>query len=211
MKGLFIKDLYILKQRKMAIVMFVAIIFVLGSQAGIEFAVVGYAAILFGILAQGTIAYDDDGNCMSYLMTLPITIKEYVAEKFIFSGLSVFFGWFVSLIFGYVISLYKIDVVVTGETIFSAFVAFLLFVAILNMYIPIQIKFGSEKSRFVIMGVGAVVFIIALVVKKMNLKVPEGIENASPGVVLLVVILFSVLLSVVAFMWSMKILKDREY
>ena len=210
MRGLVIKDLCIMKQRKNAIIMFCAILLIIGVQGDLEF-VISYGTLMFGFLAQSSVAYDDDGNCMTFLMTLPVTIKEYVREKFIFTGAVVFLGWLLSTILGLTSNFFKNGVLSTQEDLVGAIITLILFMAILLAYIPVQLKYGPEVSRIVLVGAGAVIFIIALAVTKLNISLPVSLDSISPVAVLLTAILIGVLVIMGAYAWSVKILKAKEY
>lgn len=213
MRGLMVKDLCILKQRKTSILLFIVILFVIGLQAEASFTVT-YGTLIFGILAQSTIAYDVDGNCMTYLLTLPVTVKDYVKEKFIFTGLAIFAGWGASLTIGCVldrISNEPVMMSVMMDLIIPAFIVLLILVAELLIYIPIQLKFGPERSRIIIIGFGAVGFIVVMALAKLNLAIPAWVDSLSTMTILLAALLVSTLIIAMSYIWSVNILKKKEY
>ena len=69
--------------------------------------IIGYTGMLMGILAIGTISYDSNENGMAFLMCLPISRKDYVKEKFIYTFLMETIGCLVGVIIYYAVSLIK--------------------------------------------------------------------------------------------------------
>ena len=214
MRGLFIKDLCILKQRKSTIFVFLVILFIIGAQTDISF-VVSYGTLVFGFLAQSTVSFDDDGNCMSFLFTLPITVKEYAREKFLFTGSVIFMGWLASVVIGGVLGFANGRLMVGTTFVVMDAVAsvltLMIFLAVLLLYIPIQLKFGPERSRMVLIGAGAVVFIVALAAAKFNNSLFAPLDSLSPVALILTTILVCALVVMGAYAWSVKILKAKEY
>lgn len=84
MKGLLIKDLKIILSNKS---MFLVILVIMGMVAFTDVAisafVTSYISILFTTLVVTTISYDDYDRCISFLMTLPVSRKDYVRGKYV--------------------------------------------------------------------------------------------------------------------------------
>src|SRR5699024_11424520 len=95
MKGMLIKDFRILKyQGKTLFLMLlvVAVLMNLITDVGPTF-IVGYITIIFSLFTVTTVSYDEFDNCYLFLMTLPVTRKKYVNEKYLFALLSIIFAW----------------------------------------------------------------------------------------------------------------------
>ena len=85
MKGLFMKDFGLLKGQKQffAVIVVMTVIFM---TAYTNFAfIISYITIMIGIMTLTTISYDEFENGMGYLFTLPVSRREYVGEKYLFS------------------------------------------------------------------------------------------------------------------------------
>lgn len=213
MKGLFQKDICILLQRKSALLIFLVIMVVMGFSAGTAFTVY-YGAILFGFMAVSTIAYDDEGNNMSFLMTLPVTVKEYVVEKLLFGGAGLFIGWASGIILSIVFSVWKKTPFLEGENIIEMVAVLLLFESFLSLYVPIQLKFGVEKSRIVIISIGAIVFAIGTFFSKYENMLPTHnpvFSNLSDGTISAIILVVCILLISFAYKWSVQVLEKKEY
>ena len=166
MKGLLIKDFKLLlgQKRFFAIVIGFGLFFMFLNEnpsAGI-----GYVTMLLTIFTLSTMSYDEFDNGMAYLMTLPVTRKTYVREKYVFAGvialLAAIGSTIMALISSYImnISFVMLEAVVTGGTLIL--VAWL----ILAVTIPVQMKFGAEKSRVAMMMAMGAIFIVFMLLMK---------------------------------------------
>ena len=94
MKGLLKKDLSILfcnKAMLIAAIIVLAAVAFMGSGGG-QF-IMSYMAIFVPMVINSTISYDDMDNGMEYLMTLPVTRRQYVYSKYVFSAGAGFLCW----------------------------------------------------------------------------------------------------------------------
>lgn len=165
MAGLFEKDIRILMQRKKALLLFLALsVFIGYSQDGTF--ILSYLPMLMIIVMIGTISYDEYDNGYRFLMTLPIDSKVYVSEKYIFC----IAGTLVSCIAATLIYLtsqalkgINVNIESNISDILAAPLIMLLFVAIL---LPLQIKYGAEKSRVTLLVVVGIIAALIFVLKK---------------------------------------------
>ena len=105
MKGLLIKDIRLLKGQStilLALLVLVAVFMGVVSDVS-SFFVVAYITIFFSIFVASTISYDEYDNGYLFLMTLPVTRKKYVNEKYIFGILISIFAWCVGMAAGTVL------------------------------------------------------------------------------------------------------------
>ncbi len=147
MTGCLIKDLMLIKNQKQ----FLVIIGVIGLMMLIIYDnpsfVFGYLTVMLSFLPITTLAYDDAENGAAYLFSLPVTRKGYVAEKYLFSiGFTLVTG---SVVYGVVwvgclLKRYSIQAEEMGMLLLASLSISVLFLA---TAIPVQIRFGSERSR----------------------------------------------------------------
>lgn len=151
MKGLFLKDLMLMKvQKRFFLLIFAAAIIIGFTMDNISFAI-GYLCFLLPFYSLSTISYDEFDNGNAFLFTLPITRAGYVAEKYLFAAASGVGGAAAASILAFCMG------GVPGE-VFST-VAGVLAVALvfLAVMLPLQLKFGAEKARIVmLLGAGTV-------------------------------------------------------
>ena len=98
MKGMLLKDIFLLKELKKMVFLFAAVSIMMLIGGGNEAIVLGYFNVLMLSVAMNSTSYDDYNNGYSFLFTLPITRKEYVKEKYIFGFLVGFSGWLFTVV-----------------------------------------------------------------------------------------------------------------
>ncbi len=215
MKGLLIKDFHLILQRKQTLFLFIALAFVLGFTMHGTF-IVGYLPFLFAILAISTISYDELDNGYAFLMTLPIDAKVYVKEKFIFCFFFVTISWIGSVIL-YAVSNSIKEIPMDFISIFPELFTFLFMgYCVCALMIPIQIKFGLEKSRIVMALFGAFVFLIAFIIKNAipmdSLRqLTNYIDGLQTHVIVLALLLVTVCMDCSAYLFSIKAMASKEF
>lgn len=217
MAGLFDKDLKILLQRKQAIVLFLAIAVVLGFSTGGTF-VVGYTAICFLMLSVGTISYDEFDNGYSFLMTLPITRRTYILEKYLLSGVCGIVAWIVSVVICICESFFQKAAFVTEDFLVEAAAILPVVFLIMCMMIPVQIKYGAEKSRVVLVAVMGIAVVGGIGIKKavelLNLPLDAVLEKMytiTDVQILVGVVVFTIAAILLSFAISVRIMNHKEF
>ncbi len=153
MKGLFIKDLRLMKNQRnflVTIVLMFLILVITGVDASFF---MGYVPFLLLIVSMTTITYDELENGLAFLMVLPVSRKEYVLEKYLLGGLFGIGGLAVTVVI-FIITEENAKTSMTWESYLLIATGFLAFVILfLSLMIPIQLKFGSEKGRLVLFAI----------------------------------------------------------
>lgn len=181
MKGMLIKDFRLLKNQGKSLLLMllvVAIFMNLITDVGPAF-IVGYITIIFSLFTATTISYDEFDNCYLFLMTLPITRKKYVNEKYVFALLSIACTWVLGTVLGTILLLAQPAVEMNvadwlGSCIGYIFAAWIC----VSIMLPIRLKFDSEKSRYANFIMIAVVFIEAFLVSSVIDYLPVSIVEA---------------------------------
>ncbi len=166
MKGLLIKDINFLKGQKQffGILAIMMIVFIF-SYSNFAF-VISYVTIMFSVLVITTMSYDDYENGMCYLLSLPVSRKQYVTEKYIFSILSILSGLVSVLVIVIVAAAVKRSTLMAEEIMPAVAASILIAALMVGVTLPIQLKFGAEKSRIALMGVFGAGFLGAYAVVK---------------------------------------------
>ncbi len=159
MKGLLIKDLMLMKMqwRFFAVVLGIAVIMGFTS-ADFSF-ILGYVTFLIPIFSISTISYDEFDNGMSFIFTLPVTRKMYIAEKYLFSIiLGAASSVLALLISGLCAILTKADGFLDALSAYP--IIFVLMLMLVSLMLPLQLKFGAEKARIAVIIIGGGIFIL---------------------------------------------------
>ena len=93
MKGLLIKDYYLLLQQKTLFFIIVCFAICLGISGDNAVFAMSFIMFIFSLLAGSTISYDEYNHGYTFLFTLPVTRKTYVREKYILSMMTCLCGW----------------------------------------------------------------------------------------------------------------------
>lgn len=166
MKTLLLKDFYALKEARVMIGMMILISAAMVLWGGIEQAsfVMAYLSILSAIMMLTIISYDEADNGQAFLFTLPISRKQYALEKYIFGWITAFTGWGLAFILSEVAAVRAGESFV-GELQWMPGVTLLALLLVQAVTIPIQLKFGTQRGRLVMLLViaiscaGGVVFV----------------------------------------------------
>lgn len=217
MLGLIEKDLRLTFARKQTLLIFFIMALVMGISMDSSFTV-GYLTMLAAIISIGTISFDEYDNGFAFLMTLPFDRKTYVREKYLFCLIMSTAAWCIGTV------LYFIGNTVrrSGVNLIEELPMLIAFIPVMYLssaiMLPMQLKYGSERSRIallILFGCIAVLIFGAKIVFSGTENFITGlihtIDNLSPTVVLLTVIIVCALASCVSYMISTRIMEKKEF
>ena len=167
MKGLLVKDVRLLLRQKMTLVVIVALGIFMSLNGGNPSFSLGYMMVVSAMLVINTISYDYFENGMSFLLTMPIRRFEYVVEKYVLALLVELFMAVVAVV------IQVGGLLVTGTADWKIFLGtaigcMVTATLILAMYIPVNLKFGPEKSRIALLILIGAIAAISYVVYKVE-------------------------------------------
>lgn len=222
MKGMLIKDFRLLKNqgRNLLIMLLIVAAFMnLITDVGPSFAA-GYITIIFSLFTVSTISYDEFDNCYLFLMTLPVSRKKYVDEKYLFAFLSILAAWCIGMILGTGIMFLERPSG-TGAAEWAATCLGYIFAAwiCVGIMIPLRLKFEAEKARYVNLILVAGVIAAAFSASKFIGYLPEEITDAgqiwidglSAGSVLGVSAGITAVIVIISYMVSRHIMAEKEF
>ena len=184
MKGLLIKDGLIILRNNRSLLTLMIVCAVMGMSMGnnVPF-ILCYTATVFGILALGTISYDEYDNGYPFLMSLPFERKTYVREKFVFCALFELLGIVIGLLVCMVFCAVRSIPFEAEEVLLMIVIAFPVLIMILSVLIFVQLKFGVDRSRFVMFIIYGVIVAGAAMVAKFggNLNISAQLKRISPA------------------------------
>lgn len=219
MKGLLIKDFCLMKnQKNFFIVIIVIAAMLLYTNPENTLFVVMYVTILSSFFTLSTISYDDYDNGSPFLFSMPITRMQYALGKYIFAFITSCIGWVFSSLIAYAIGNSK-GMIDDMSSWWLSVVVYLgvVFIAIAVM-LPIQIKFGAEKSRIATLAVGGIIIILVCFSKTISEKVSidlsgiiNGIFSLKTGVLATIAVIVIAIAEVISIMVTNKILQNKEF
>lgn len=218
MKGLFIKDLKLLRNQKRTLLLAIALMIFFAFTMEDGLFVVNYISFFGVIVAIGTLSYDEINNGMTFMFTLPVTRRQYVLEKFLFCICTALVIWICALAVSLGFMYYKGTLPVIPEFLLQSVTGPILASVLISIMLPLQIKLGQEKARsgvFVLAGIVALVFIVLkLWVAPTDAEMDallSGISGVSLGTVMAVIGAAALILLVVSYFITVAIINRKEY
>lgn len=215
MRGLFEKDFRLLSQNRQTLVLFLMMAGFLGLTQNGTF-VLGYLSFTFSILLTSTISYDEMDQGFEFLMTLPVTPKTYVKEKYGFCTVGVIFSVVLSGIIYLIVKGIHGEQILLGEELLTVLIFVPIVWCVIAIMVPIQLKFGAEKGRIAILMVyGGSAFLLYFVLKcigERNVKLMTNFLNQwKPEALVLGGFLLSGLVLGISYGISRRIMEQKEY
>lgn len=220
MKGLLIKDFQLAKTQGKMLLIVALVIGVFMEIAGMsEGFVTGYITIIMSVFAATSVSYDEYENCFSFLLVLPVSRKEYVNEKYVFSGILIFSAWLVGLTVGSVFRIIRGEPVLSVEWLAGCFSYITVAVVFLSLMLPLRLKFEGEKGRVVLpIAIAAMGILIYGGVKLANLA---GIDVTGSSIkvlnqmgaagIMAMLVIIPVAAAVISWICSRHILEKKEF
>ena len=216
MRGLLVKDIELMKQQKQFFILVVVmgIILNLTGSGSVSFAT-GYFTIITAIFVITTMSYDEFDNGFVFLMTLPITRKQYVAEKYLLgTGLTIV-AWAVATVLALICKF----VANRGESVSEIMIGGVATVPVallmLAMFIPLGIYFGVEKGRYIAIVLWIIIIaVVYTLVKTMGLSeetVSAWLNGLNWGIAFVVAALITVIGYLCSFWISAQFMEKKEF
>ncbi len=177
MKGLLIKDLSLLMQKRQTLLLLLGICILMACSTDGSF-VVGYVCFLGTIMATSTISYDEYDNGQLFLMTLPVERSTYAKSKYVLGMIIGGVSLVSSMILMTAVNAARHQMDVLTEDLVTAMVFLPLIGFILALMIPVQLKFGQEKGRIVMFLVMGVIVAAGVIIGRIA-ESSEAINNAA--------------------------------
>lgn len=218
MKGLLIKDFMLMKNQKNFFIMLIVIAVGMTYFSNDCSFIVGYLTFISSFFVLSTISYDEYDNGNSFLFSLPISRQLYAIEKYVFSLIISLCFWILSMIFTVFYQTITIINFNAIEWILTSAMLLPILIIIISTIIPFQLKFGSEKGRFAMIGAFGVLFILGILLFKaakiLNIDIDALLQSLSTlhlGTIVIVSMMISLLYLVISQNFSIRIMKKKEF
>lgn len=217
MRGLLLKDFFLMKEQKMMVIIMavVSAILLIENDNNIGF-VAGYITLLCTTLMTNSISYDEAGKGLAFLFTMPCTRKQYVLEKYLLGIGTCLMGGSISIVLGTVMNMVKGRPHALAET--TGIVAGCVFVGILliSVMTPIFLKLGNEKGRIAFFVMFFAVFALLALIGKSgfteNVSVNKIVGNILlPGKGWLGIVIAAAVILGISMVISIQVMLKKEY
>lgn len=217
MKGLFIKDLRLIKNQRNFLIT-LALMFLVLIATGVDASFfMGYVPFLLLIVTMSTITYDEQDNSMGFLMALPVSRQTYVLEKYLLSSSLGVGGFAVTFVIFLITEKAEGSSMMPGDYLL-VFMGFLVFIILfLSLMIPIQLKFGSEKGRMVLFaiffGIIGLVYLAdkVLTVDFAQIAFCQTITQLPLGILMMMALALFAIFVFISAKISLEVMKKKEF
>lgn len=221
MKGLLIKDFKLVFQNSFRfLILFVVAMLFLATNKDTNWLVpyiVSYTTMIAFIFGLTSFSYDDFENGIQFLLTLPITRKTYVGEKYAFCiGLCLAGGLFSLLLLVCAFTIRGLELPAMEFLLRNTLSNFLGSLVLLSFAIPFQIKFGTTGKNIVYMVMCVIVIVLVTVAQDLKSvfanadTLLETISNMDERLLWAILCLIASVLLTISYQISVRILKKKE-
>lgn len=154
MKGLLLKDWKLMKSqaRFMMVILGISIVISFSGVTGYASFMTSYLTFIFSMFVLSTLSYDSYDNGMIFLLSLPVSRKTYVQEKYLFSLLVTSGSWLLSLLLRLLILFPQLPEGEIPEIFIPDLIYLVLVLLFIAFSLPLHLKFGNEKGRMLSFG-----------------------------------------------------------
>lgn len=210
MKGLLTKDFALLKQRKKIIIILALWSVVMCFAMDDGSFVMGWMTIICAFFTGSSIAYDEYDNCLPSLMCLPITGKTYAIEKYLFGFLCGIVAWLYSAAVYLLITFFALKGDATDIIQNAVFIP--IFMLIIDISLPLNLKFGSERGRMIGFIFGGVAFVaLFLVAKLLDGSFSPELPSVSLWALIAASFAAAAVVTLISMVISISIVKKKAY
>lgn len=219
MKALFVKDIrIILKQQRVLICAFFGVVTLLAFATDNSMYALAFVLFLVPTMILTTISYDSFENGMSFIMSLPVSIKDYVAEKYILTiATSVVFNIISTVIINVVLGIGKGAAPFSKELIINAMIAQFIVLVYISLVLPVDIRFGTDKGMIIVVLMAVVIGALGPAMSMMNVdgSVLVGLSETEMSAAFIGVaagmMLVGGVLAIISYVFSVKLMKKMEF
>lgn len=212
MRGLLLKDLYNLGNQ-WKYLLFVAAIFCFSFANSAEGTISVMVTFLTVVLLLNSLAQDEMDQWYLLAKTLPVTGKQILLAKYIFGVLLVFCGALGGGVLTILTSLVAHgELTPVGTIVEVTAVASGAILATIGLLIPVNLKFGVQRARYVLFGLVIIPIGFQFIAERLQLSL-EWIEKLmeAPAILEGGSLVAGLLLLGISFLVSVRILDNKEF
>lgn len=216
MRGLIVKDFCFVIQRGSLLFLYLLVAVIFSFTMDSTFTM-SYLSMMGGFLAIGTLSYDAADNGYPFLMTLPITAKTYALEKHFFVGMVQGCFWIFAVVLQALLALVQQDMQRFLEELPVYANVLLVFFILITVLIPIELKFGVEKSGIVLSVLTGFIILTFFLVAKVIIPLMTRLNGLDLDLsmlsktILATLLLLAAVILAVCVACSIHIMEHKEY
>ena len=211
MKGLLVKDLCILKLQKNVVLVLLAMCMVFMVFMKSPTYIVNLFPLYGFLVVLGTLTYDEFDRGYSFLFTLPVSRRGYVKEKYVFGLLFCGGIWILSVLISLIYVWITKEIPIDDALMVNYAVSIILVLVFMGISIPVQLKYGNEKGRLAVVAIGVGGFQLAKFFDIDMTAVLRRIEKMGVGTISAIGCIVSVILMVISYKISVRIMEKKEF
>ena len=213
MKGLLLKDLYTVYSYKKQYTLIVGFMLIWAIfMKNVAFISI-YMLILGGMLVLSSMSTDEAVHFNRLALTMPISPATLVKSKYILLIITMGGGTILACIIN-AICLQFLNKWMSGFDWQGIVLTALVFIITYSITLPLIFKMGVEKARYVYIGVmlGLALLILgtASLLEKLGISIGE-IEDVNGGYLIIGLLGISILVLVISYLCSLKVVKKKEW
>ena len=215
-KGLITKELVFLKAYKKNLILFVILAAMLCFfNDNITSFIPVYVPLILGMIATNSFVYDGQANSERYLLSFPLNKKDIIRTKYIYILSFTVLGSILGIVFAIILQSIKDSSLLNIDDIVSTGAGALFGMMILQIFqIPILIKFGYEKGKFIQMIAIVLIMMIASILSVTVIKITslslDEVLNMLKQYGLYIIAIVTVLFYFLSYKISLNIYKKKE-
>ena len=211
MKGLLTKDFALFFQRKRTFIFLALWAIVMSFSLDASFAA-GWLTIISAFFAISSLSYDEYDNCYPFLMSLPVDAKTYALEKYVFGFICGFGAWIFSGVVSLIALAAKGSLTDPGSDIIQMLIFIPVFMMLIDISLPLNMKLGSERGRIAILIIWGVIFAGVFIATKF-FRIDLEFDPSGISVPLLITAIFAAtpILTAISILISIKVMKKKEF
>lgn len=202
MNGLLVKDLCLIWKNAKVFILMESIIFAFSAISPMNSNMYYYAFVLIGVLTNSLMGIEERDGSDKYFLFLPVSRKQIVAEKYVFSALLIAVPALLMIAIEFIKSTPVTQIAIMLMTVIVSGLIFPI------LCFPLTFRFGFFRSRIVFVCLGALLGACSAILVRFPIDKFSKIMNLQnlSAVTLLVLILY-----LVSFLFSVKLYQKRDF
>lgn len=212
MKGLILKDLYLLKQQAKFLIFVLGIFVVSQFFSGSVSYILSFSSVYIPTYLLTLFSFDRQSQWEGYASTLPVSGKTRVGSRYALILLVQLICFSILAVVG----VFWNKEIPTEFVLFQTVTLFFVSSLFLGLSVPLSYKLGPEKARMSIFLSYFILFAIVMVLNKNSIRSIQSILESlqalkNPNLLSLPIIAFALLLFGLSYLISVKIVEGKEY